>query len=251
MFRWNSGRGGARAAQIIAATLSRPRMRASERTSFFWSSRSWNSSGIAARIGLAPGVDLAGDGAQRGLDRRPVTFLRGSELQAILDSGDLRVAEQRVILLRRWLVDSLRLRRRSNGRRGGGLFQLRHADIGRRGRRIGLAQRRGKVGDRRLRFGLELGLRRRWHLGLRRLVGRQRKTCDRQPILLAFLVGERGAEPGFGCDRLAARHRDAVPSQNTGGGGADDQDADQRDEGNGSGQKRLHPGLFHAKLDAN
>ena len=34
--------------QIIEATFSSPMMRASERTSFFWSSRSWNSSGIAA-----------------------------------------------------------------------------------------------------------------------------------------------------------------------------------------------------------
>ena len=102
--------------QIIEATFSRPMMRASARTSRFWSSRSWNSSGIAAdfscwtssasgsirarRIGLAGGVDLAGDGAQRGFHRRPVGFLRGGKLEPFLDAGDLHVAEQRVGFLR-------------------------------------------------------------------------------------------------------------------------------------------------------
>jgi hypothetical protein len=40
----------ARAAQIIDATFSSPIRRASARTSRFWSSRSWNNSGIAADL---------------------------------------------------------------------------------------------------------------------------------------------------------------------------------------------------------
>ena len=56
MFRYGkmwkpAGTGGTAAAaitQIIEATFSSPMMRASERTSLFWSSRNWNSSGIAA-----------------------------------------------------------------------------------------------------------------------------------------------------------------------------------------------------------
>ena len=121
------------AAQIIAATFSRPMMRASERTSLFWSSRNWNSSGIAAdfncwtsadlridrharsrRVGLPARMNLAGDGAQRGFHGRPVGFLRGRQFQAVLDFGDLDVTQQRVILL--WLRlrfgDGLGLRRR-------------------------------------------------------------------------------------------------------------------------------------------
>ena len=119
-------------------------MRASERTSLFWSSRNWNSSGIAAdfscwtssasgSIGMpvalgsacALRVDLAGDGAQRGLDRRPVGFLRGGKLQALLDPGDLDVAEQRVILLRLRLVGGLRLGgAAATAGAGGGCSQL-------------------------------------------------------------------------------------------------------------------------------
>ena len=102
------------------------------RTSCFWSSRNWNNSGIAAdfscwtsaasgsiggagrvRIALAAGVNLPGHGAQRGFHRRPVIFLVGRKPQALLDAGDLHVAEQRVGFLRRRLGGELRLRRRS------------------------------------------------------------------------------------------------------------------------------------------
>ncbi len=49
------------------------------------------------------GVDLARDAAQRGLDARPVRFLRRRQLQPLLDAGDLDIAQQRIGFLRRGL----------------------------------------------------------------------------------------------------------------------------------------------------
>jgi len=65
------------------------------------------------RVGLAGCVNFAGDGAQRGFHRRPVGFLRGGQFEAILDAGNLNVAEQSVGLLHGRLGGDLGLRRRS------------------------------------------------------------------------------------------------------------------------------------------
>src|SRR6185369_12955561 len=105
-----------------------------------------------------------------GFYRRPVGLLRGGQFQAVLDSRDLDVAQQRVVLLRLRLGDSLGLRQRGSRCRGRRNF-LRQTDIGRSGRRISLAQRLAQ------RRG-----------GLRRLVGGQRVAHDGQPVLLVFLV---------------------------------------------------------------
>src|SRR3954471_13585487 len=47
-------------------------------------------------IGLAGGVDLSRNGAQRAFDAGPVLLLRRRQFQPLLDAGDLDVAEQRV-----------------------------------------------------------------------------------------------------------------------------------------------------------
>ena len=94
--------------------------RASARTSRFWSSRSWNSSGMAAdfscwtssqsgSIGGAPaegwtGGSCASCGRWRAatiFDAGPIGFLVGRQLQPLLDAGDLDVAEKGVVLLHR------------------------------------------------------------------------------------------------------------------------------------------------------
>ena len=110
-------------------------MRASLRTSSFWSSRSWKSSGIAAdfscwtssqfgidrhalhvRIGQLVCRNLADNVAQRGFDRGPVIFLRRRQLQTVPDARDLHVGEQRIGFLRLRLGDDLRLGRDFDGR---------------------------------------------------------------------------------------------------------------------------------------
>ena len=120
------------------------------RTSRFWSSRSWNNSGMAAdlscctsadiridrragrvRIGPPRLVNLPGHGAQRGFHRRPIRLLRTRKLEAILDAGDLRIAEQRVGFLRRRLAGKLRLgRRKRHQRRRRRRRDARRLDVG-------------------------------------------------------------------------------------------------------------------------
>ena len=200
-------------------------MRASWRTSRFWSSRSWNNSGIAADfscwtssasaidqgggIGLARCVDLAGDAAQRGFHRRPVGFLRGGKLEPFLDAGDLHVAEQRVGFLNRRLRlgDDLRLLRRCGADICGGTM----SDGG--GRCIGLAQR---LAQRRL-------LRRRPSEASANLPATASLSC-----LLALL------ETGFwGIDAAAISTPapgHAIAAQNAGSGGADHEETGQRND---------------------
>jgi hypothetical protein len=56
------------------------------------------------RIGLATGVNLSRYSAQRAFHRRPIGFLIQRKLEALLDAGDLHIAEQRVGFLQRRLA---------------------------------------------------------------------------------------------------------------------------------------------------
>ena len=203
-------------------------MRASARTSRFWSSRSWNSSGIAAdfscwtssasgsisawRVGsaLRDRVDLAGDAAQRGFHRRPVGFLRGGKLEPFLDAGDLHVAEQRVGFLHRRLRlgDELRLLRRLGG---GGDLRRHHVGRERSMQRPGAAARSAVT------------------IPASAPSEASAKVRDRQLVLLGGLVRDRALGERCG-GHFEPGARNAVAAENAGGGGADDEEAGQRDD---------------------
>ena len=202
-------------------------MRASSRTSRFWSSRSWNNSGIAADLSCwtssHPDRSAARGGSRTGGSRascgrwRAATSRRranripgGRKLQAFLDAGDLDVAEQGVVLLHRRLWRRLRLRRRWRS----GRCWAHRCRWGRSTHRPGAATGSGPASLRRCERG-----------------GRERD--DRELVLLVGLVGDRG----FGCrgggqfEAIAEPgRRDAVAAQNGCRGGADHQNAGQRDD---------------------
>ena len=230
-------------------------MRASERTSLFWSSRSWNkaASPPISTADFFDWIDRHAGGAgstcrlawilratARALSTGGGRFLRGGQFQALLDAGDLHVAEQRVILLRLRLGCRLRLRRC-------GLGKLRHAEVGRRARGIGLTQRPGQ--DRRLILGLGLGFGLSLNLRFGRLERRQRSGDGRRSFLPSLFETRAGRWPRKP-PRIAHRH--AVAGENA-GGGADHEETGQRNNGDGSGQRSpsRRPPRPASKLDAN
>ena len=124
-------------------------------------------------IGLPLRVNLAGDRAQRGLDRRPVGFLRRRKFQALLDPGDLDVAQQRVVLLR------LRLARGLGLGRSCGAARLRARSPSACRYRPARSTHRPDAAARSAW---------RWPAAAQ---GGQRQGGDREPVLLAFLVRDR------------------------------------------------------------
>ena len=104
--------------QISEATASRPMIRASARTSCFWSSRSLDSNGWAAALICSiiaadesvlarcrtPLMDFPSDIAQRVFHGRPVGLLSARQLQPSFQRSDLHIAKQRIILLKGWFA---------------------------------------------------------------------------------------------------------------------------------------------------
>ena len=145
-----------------------------------------------ARIALPRRMDLPGHGTQRVFHRRPVRFLIGRKPEALLDAGDLRIAEQRVGFCAGGLAASF------------GLVALQApAPLS--------SAPRSRPGRSRKRLAQRLA---RNSAGLGRFGRGRRDRCHRQPVALALPVRNHGSDSAGGRRYRLASRRHAVAAKN-------------------------------------